>query len=168
MKYLFAMPMMAALMASPAFAQTTATTTRDGPRYDATRTTTVDPTTGTYSRSGSVTNNATGQTATRQVNGQRTADGVSVSGGSTRMNGQTTSFGYNRSRTATGATATGSYTGRYGNTYNYSGNVTRNGNGTGYSTARSITGPYGGSVYRNSAVSRTGSGVTRTISRGRR
>lgn len=166
MKILFAMPMMAVLMAGPAFAQT-ATTTHTGPYYDGTRTTTVDPANGTYSRQGSVTRNSDGATATRSVNGQRTADGVSVSGGATGFNGQSTSFDYNRTRTANGATATGSYTGARGNTYAYSGSVARNGDGSGYTASQTVTGPNGGGWNRNATVARGAGGTSRTVTRGR-
>jgi len=166
MRILFATPMIGLLMAAPVFAQT-ATTTHDGTYYDSTRTTTVDPATGTYSRQGTVTRNSDGATATRSVNGQRTDTGVSVSGGSTGFGGQTTSFNYDRNRTANGATASGSYTGVRGNSYAYGGSVSRNGDGTGYSSAQSVTGPNGGAWNRNASVSRSASGTTRSISRSR-
>lgn len=161
----FAFPMLTLLVASPAFAQT-ATTTHDGPYYNGTRTTTVDPATGTYDRDATVTRKRDGATATRSVDGQRTANGVTVSGGTTGFNGRSSSFDYARNRTATGATATGSYTGFGGRTYGYSGQVTRNGDGNGYARSQSVTGPNGGTVWsRNATVSRGAGGVSRSIMR---
>lgn len=164
MKTRFAFPMVAMLMAAPTFAQTTKTTTFDNPKYSGTRTTTVDPATKGYSKDAVITRKSDGATATRDVTGQRTDTGATVSGGTTGFDGKTTSFTYDRTRTATGSTATGSYTGRDGQTYAYNGNVTRSGDGTGYTASQSITNASGASLYnRNVTQTRSDAGISRTV-----
>lgn len=163
MTRVFAISALAVLVAGPALAQT-ATTTHTGPRYDASRTTTIDPAAGTYDRTAIATRNSDGATATRQVHGQRTSDGLTISGGTTGFAGRQSSFGYDRTRTANGATATGSYTGFGGNNYGYAGSVARNGDGSGYSAQQTVTGPSGATLYnRNVSASRTSSGISRTV-----
>jgi len=161
MKVFLITPALALLAATGAVAQTT-TKTADGPNYEATRTTVIDPTTGTASRDSSVTRKADGATATRQIDRTRTDSGVTIQGSSSNFAGETRSADYNRTRTDTGSSATGSFTRRNGETLTYDGSRTRaDGTVTGQ---QSVTGADGQSLYSRTATrSRTDAGVSRSV-----
>lgn len=168
MKILFAIPALVALTTAPAFAQQTRSKTVDGPNYSGTQTITVDPTTKTYAKDGTLTRKSDGAVATRQVDAQRTDAGITASGSSTGFNGKTSSFNYDRVRSDNGSSATGTFTGRNGGAYAYNGNVARNGDGTGYTASQGVTGPGGTSLYnRNVTATRDASGINRSVTTSR-
>lgn len=113
------MTTVAALIALPAIAaaQQTRTVTFDGPRYEGSRTTTVDREAGTVSRDGEMTRVRDGATATRTYDRQRTETGSVATGSATNFQGQTRTFEMERTRTARGSRGEGTATGFDGQTY---------------------------------------------------
>lgn len=109
----------AALLAIPATAsaQQTRTVTVDGPRYEGTRTTTVDRQAGTVSRDAEVTRLRDGAVATRSYDRQRTETGATATGSATNFRGETRDFTFERTRTARGYRGEGRATGFNGETY---------------------------------------------------
>jgi hypothetical protein len=162
MKFIITISAMAMLAAGSAHAQTSRTATVDGPNYSGTRTTTIDPTTGTASRDGSLTRKSDGAVATRELDRTRTENGVSIQGNSSNFAGETRNLDYNRTRTDTGSTATGSLTRRNGETLTYDASRTR-GNGS-LTAQQNLTGANGQSLYARTATStRTATGVSRSV-----
>lgn len=115
MKSLLLIAPFAALIAVPAHAQSTRTTTIDKPNYDGTRTVTRDGA-GSVSRDTDVTRKSDGATASRDYDRTRTADGYSATGSATGFNGRSASYAGSRTRTDTGYTASQSVTGSGGTT----------------------------------------------------
>lgn len=107
----------------------TRTRTIDTPRYEGSRTTTIDREAGTIARDGTLTRLSDDAVATRSYDRQRTDTGVTASGATTRFNGDTRSFDYNRGRTARGYRAEGSATGFNDQTYDYRAGARRAPNG---------------------------------------
>ncbi|MDQ8757866.1 hypothetical protein RCO27_16690 [Sphingosinicella sp. LHD-64] len=107
----------------------TRTRTVETPRYEGSRTTTVDREARTIARDGTLTRLSDGAVATRSYDRQRTDAGVVASGATTRFNGDTRSFDYSRERTARGYRAEGSATGFNGRTYDYRAGARRTSNG---------------------------------------
>lgn len=97
----------------------TRTVTVDTPNYEGTRTVTRDREAGSVSRDTEVTRLSDGATRTRNYDRQRTANGVTASGATTRFNGQTRNFDYTRTRGEGGYTADGNVTRFNGQSYDY-------------------------------------------------
>jgi hypothetical protein len=90
-----------ALLAAPALADpVTTTTTRDGTKYDATRTVVRDKEAGTATRDTTVTRNSDGATATAHADRQRTDTGYHAEGTRTNFNGGTTTWQRDHTRGA--------------------------------------------------------------------
>lgn len=151
-------------LAGTAMAQpVTRTQTHDGPNYEATRTTTVDPAAGTARRQGQVTRKADGAVATRDVTSQRTETGRTTSGTVTNFEGQTRNWDVDRTRTADGYTASGTATGFDGQNYGYAAGGRRTADG--YSRNRTLTDSTGAVVAdRQVRVGRANGQVSRQTS----
>lgn len=163
MKALFVVPLALAIFAGPALAEpVTKTVTRDGVKYDSTRTSVRDKAASTVSVDKNVTRNSDGATAVRSYDRAKTDTGVTASGSSTGFNGKTSSFEFDRTKTATGSTSTGTVNGPNGGTLNYTGSRERTDNG--YSANQMIVNGQGKTVYDRSVTqSRVDGQVTRSV-----
>ena len=167
MKTTLTLAAIAALTIAPAaFAQEqTRTRTFDGPNATGTQTTTVDREVGTYNRDREVTNNNTGNTASSNLNRQRTETGAVISGSQTGPQGNTRSFEGERVRNDNGSTLDGTATGRAGNTYGLSGVRSRDGQGNSSASQR-VTNSVGENVYaRDRTTTRGNSQVNHSVTR---
>lgn len=162
MKSTLILPTLIIFAASTVNAQSTNTVTVDRPNYSGTRTTVIDPETGTASRDGTLTRKADGAVATREFDRTRTENGVTIQGNATNFAGETRNLDYNRTRTDTGSTATGTFTRRNGEAVTYTGSTTR-GDGS-FAAQQNVTGANGQSLYARSATTtRTDAGITRSV-----
>ncbi len=107
----------------------TRTISVDTPRYEGTRTITRDREAGSLERDATLTRTADGAVATRSFDRQRTDQGASLSGSTTRFEGATRSFEAERHRTARGYRTEGSVVGYDGQTYAYHAGARRTPNG---------------------------------------
>lgn len=163
MKMILIVPLVAALIAGPALAEpVTKTVTRDGPKYDSTRTTVRDKEAGTLSRDATVTRDSDGATATRSYDRARTDTGATASGSRTGFNGKTSTFDLERTKTANGSTTVGTATGPNGGTLNYTGSRERTDHG--YTANQTVVNGHGTTVYdRNVSQTRADGQVTRSV-----
>ena len=116
----------AVLIAPAALADpVTKTITIDTPKYEGTKTITRDKEEGSLTRDTDVTRKSDGARASRDYERQRTDDGFTASGSTTRFNGDTRSFDYTRTRTAHGYNAEGTLTRFNGKTYDYTAKLRR-------------------------------------------
>jgi hypothetical protein len=153
-------------MAPTAFAQEqTRTTTFEGPNATGMQTTTVDRAAGTYNRDREVTNTNTGNTASSNLNRQRTETGAVISGSQTGPQGNTRSFEGERVRTDGGSTFTGTATGRDGNSVDLYGNRQRDGQGNSSASQR-VTNSAGDTLFaRDRATTRSNGQVNHSVTR---
>lgn len=141
----------------------TRTRTYDGPKIEATRTTSVDRDAGTFSREAQAVRKSDGATASRAVSAQRTEDGMTASGSATNFQGQTRAWDYARTRTADGYTASGSGTGFDGRTYGYAAEGRRTADGR--TRSQTLTDGSGAVIAsRQARVGRADGQVTRDVS----
>ncbi|MES2097281.1 MAG: hypothetical protein V4459_11040 [Pseudomonadota bacterium] len=115
MKSLLFIAPLAALIALPAHAQSTRTTTVDTPNYDGTRIVTRDGA-GNVSRDTDVTRKSDGATASRDVDRTKTDTGYTASGSASGFDGKSVSYAGSRTKTDTGYTTSQSLTGGGGTT----------------------------------------------------
>ena len=153
---------------APAAAQEqTRTETHEGPKVSATKTTTVNPETGTATRDREVTNKATGETATSSAVRQRTEDGSTIGVVQTGPQGNSRSLDGERVRTEGGSTFTGTATGRGGETYGLAGSRSRDGQGNSQAS-QSVTDSAGQVLAgRERVTTRSDGQVNRNVSRTR-
>lgn len=124
----------------------------EGPRGSATRTTTFDREQGIFTREGSITNNATGNSASRSLTRQRTETGSTLDISRTGPRGNQAVLSGERVRGENGSTFNGTATGRQGNTVQIEGQRSRDGAGnrTRTQTVRNDQGEVLGSRSRTS------------------
>lgn len=158
----------AVLLALPAAAsaQQGRTVTFEGPRYEGSRTTTIDRQAGTVSRDGQLTRLSDGAIATRSYDRQRTEAGSVSRGSTTNFQGQTRGFDFARTRTARGYRGEGTATGYDGQTYELRSAGRRGPNG-GFVRRQSVRNSEGELVAGRRVTVRRGEagGVTRRVHR---
>lgn len=172
MKTTLTLAAIAAFAITPAVAaqEQTRTKTFDGPNASGTQTTTVDPEAGTYNRDREVTNKNTGNTASSNLNRQRTETGATVSKTQTGPQGNSRSLEGERVRNGdgTGSTFNGTATGRGGNSYDLYGNRTRDGQGNSSASQRVTNSQTGNTVYaRDRTTTRSEGRVDRSVTTSR-
>ncbi|WP_017666155.1 hypothetical protein [Porphyrobacter sp. AAP82] len=170
---MFKTPLMIASLAAIALAAPLAaqdksrTKTYEGDRFTATQTTTVNPETGTATRTGVAVNTANGKTATSIAVRQRTATGATVSVTQTGTQGRTRDLRGERVRTEGGSTFTGTATGRGGKTYGLAGSRSRDGQGNSQAS-QSVTNSAGETIAaRDRVTTRANGQVSTSINRTR-
>jgi hypothetical protein len=145
----------------------TRTETFEGPNATATKTTTINPETGTATRDRIVTNLNTGKTATSNAVRQRTETGATIDVVQTGPQGNTRSLEGERVRTENGSTFTGTATGRGGETYGLLGSRSRDGQGNSQAS-QSITNSAGETLAARERLTTRGNGqVNHSVSRTR-
>lgn len=156
-----------ALSAPLAAQEKSRTKTYEGDKFTAIQTTTVNPETGTATRTGVATNINTGQTATSTGVRQRTDTGSTVSLTQTGTQGRTRSVEGERVRTENGSTFSGTATGRGGGTYGLAGSRSRDGQGNSQAS-QSVTNSAGEVLAARDRVTTRGNGqVSTTINKTR-
>ena len=145
----------------------TRTKTYEGPNVSGSKTTTVNPETGTAKRNRSVTNLNTGKTATSNAVRQRTETGATVDVVQTGPQGNSRSLEGERVRTEGGSTFTGTATGRGGETYGLFGSRNRDGQGNSQAS-QSVTDSAGNVLAGRERTTTRGNGeVNHSLSRTR-
>ncbi|MDG2534682.1 hypothetical protein P6144_13550 [Sphingomonas sp. HITSZ_GF] len=156
-----------ALIALPAHAQSTHSTTVDRPNYEGSRTVTRDGQ-GSVSLDSSVTRKSDGATASRDYDRTRTDSGWTASGSTTGFAGRTA--GFNASHSHGGGTAStsasASATGFGGRSVNYQASAARTGNG--YTRSADLTGGNGRLLHSRDVSQSRGNGYfSRSVSTSR-
>lgn len=156
--------MTALALAMPAAAQDrTRSKTFEGPNVSVGQTNTVNRETGTATRDKTVTNLATGNTATSSSVRQRTETGSTIASVQTGPRGNSRSLNGERVRTENGSTFNGAATGRGGETYGLAGSRSRDGQGNS-SASQSVTGSTGETLFnRNRTTARSNGQVSRNV-----
>lgn len=153
-------------LAFPAAAQEQARTrTYEGPKVSASQTTTVNPDTGTATRTREATNLETGNTASSSAVRQRTETGATIDVVQTGPQGNSRNLSGTRTRTEGGSTFNGTATGRGGESYGLAGARSRDGQGNS-AASQSVTNSAGDVLAsRNRATTRSEGQVSRSVTK---